>query len=111
MADKMYCVELEISGDDYTFGNMMMTEAEYRFLQKVADTDNWNDLDTGRYASHFSLHCEELDPTPKKTATLLAVVKDNSRKNSEYKSGFATGTMAEALRKAMTAAAVSTSHD
>lgn len=106
MADKMYCVELEISGDDYTSGHMMMTEAEYRFLQKVADTDNWNDLDTGRYASHFRVHCEELDPEPKKTATLPAIFEVNRRKNSEYKSGFTTGTMEEALQKAMTAAAV-----
>jgi len=105
MADKMYCVELEISGDAYTSGTMMMTEAEYRFLQKVADTNNWSDLDTGYGASSFRVHCEKLDPEPKKTATLPAIFEFNRRKNSEYKSGFSTGTMAEALRKAMTAAA------
>lgn len=114
MAEKMYKVELEITGDDYTNGTMMMTEDQYRFLQRVCDPDNWDNMETGEYASSFCLHCEELDPEPLATATFGAIFdyrkkmneekerqeKEKQRKEMEAmcSSGFTSGIMANALK-------------
>lgn len=58
--DKYKC-DLCLSAEDFTYGTMMLTKAEYNTVKRVTNPNNWDDLDANMWSGSFSIECEELE--------------------------------------------------
>jgi len=58
--DKYKC-DLCLFAEDFTYGTMMLTKAEYNTVKRVTNPNNWDDLDANMWSGLFSIECEELE--------------------------------------------------
>lgn len=55
MNDNKKYYQVCISGEDYSYGYVRLTEAEAEFLSRVTDPNNWQNANIGQWTGRFTV--------------------------------------------------------